>query len=268
MPADTHLLKMHISYALRLEPATVRRLKRAHIESVGDLVKYSKSQLLAKSGMGEKSVLECRKALLEIGLSLVGDTQELVKSVLHDQGVEYLTREQEIKLLRDRLNVLDPAGVSEMGEFCRKVLDTPQHCTFCESSDIDASDYQGNAADLSCKVSCNTCGAVWREGYLLAWAAVEQEPEVDVTKVVKYRVRYEILCERTNTHVTDGRSYFVERAVHRVGDFEERVKAWVRENDPCFKPEDDHVIMIRDIALASEVEDEDTAGDTSGDSQR
>lgn len=49
-------------------------------------------------------------------------------------------------------------------------------CPFCDSTNISASNYDGEHGELTCDVSCEECQSEWTEGYQFRWASVKLEP--------------------------------------------------------------------------------------------
>lgn len=74
-------------------------------------------------------------------------------------------------------------------------------CPYCESDSINAGDYDGDKT-LSCKVTCDECGASWVEVYQFVTGHVETEPVSSMTGL--WKVQYRIIAGTTNEVVSQG----------------------------------------------------------------
>lgn len=47
------------------------------------------------------------------------------------------------------------------------IIEQPDNCPVCSSTDLTARNYNGYGVILNCDVTCDSCGATWTEEYQL-----------------------------------------------------------------------------------------------------
>jgi len=77
-------------------------------------------------------------------------------------------------------------------------------CPFCDSTNIDAGDYDGSHGELTCGVECNDCGAEWTEGYQFKWASIKEQPgEEDIDVMMNPSPNRQNECSSCGRFVSD-----------------------------------------------------------------
>ncbi len=61
-------------------------------------------------------------------------------------------------------------------ELLKAIKGDVDHCPFCGSENLDAGDLDPDGVEAVSDVSCEDCGAEWKEGFRLNWVEVVNDP--------------------------------------------------------------------------------------------
>ncbi len=111
------------------------------------------------------------------------DKKSMTEKNIQNYRKELKAAEKLVNVLRFRLD-LPMAAMPTIDSVNEATLfGDPNHCPFCGSGELTASDWDGPSRDTTCKVECDNCKSEWTEIYRLFGATdFVQGPSPDVEK--------------------------------------------------------------------------------------